>query len=257
MRRLWRAVGLAVAVLPLLAVPIRAADLQVLAAGAVKSVLPKLAATFERESGHTVRFVYGSVGDLAGKLRSGALADVILVTPQALAGLAGQGLVQRAPHAAVGSVGVGLAVRAGVPVPDVSTPDALRATLLAARKVIYSDPAQASASIHFATVIERLGIAAQVRAKAHVAPNGIVGMEDLAADTGPGLVLGVTQLTEVPLHPNVRLAGPLPGALQQVTTYAAAVTAKPADPPAAEAFLRWITNPAARESFAAAGFTVQ
>ncbi len=251
-----RATALACALLPLAILPARAAELRVLAAGAVKPVMPKLAATFQAQTGHTVVFVYGAVGELASQLRSGARADLIIVTPQGLSELAGQGHVQPAPHPAVGSVGVGLAVRAGVPVPDVSTPEALRATLLAARKVIYSDPAKASASIHFATVIERLGIAAQVRAKAHVAPNGIVGMEDLAADTAPGLVIGVTQLTEVPLHPNVRLAGPLPGDLQKVTTYAAAVAARPADPAAAQALLHWIANPAAQQAFAAAGFTV-
>lgn len=254
---LWRAMGLGIALLALSVAPAHAALLHVLAAGAVKPVLPKLAESYRKATGSQVTAVYGSVGEMAGRLAAGESAAVIIVTPKALDELAGKGLVRGGPHPAVGSVGVGLAVRAGVTPPDVSTPEALRAALLAARKVIYSDPAKASASIHFAKVIERLGIAAQVRAKAQVAPNGIVGMQELAADTAPGLVIGVTQLTEVPLHPEVRLAGPLPGDLQNVTTYAAAVTAGTPDPAAAEALVAWLISPAGKRAFAAAGFTVE
>jgi len=250
---LWRAFGLWTVGLALLALPVHAAELHVLAAGAVKSVMPKLAASYEQETGNKVSFVFGSVGDMAGQLESGKPTDLIIVTPAALKTLEGKGLVKPA-HPAVGSVGVGLAVRVDAAAPDISTADGLRKALLDARKVIYSDPAKASASIHFATVIERLGIADAVKAKAQVAPNGIVGMQELARDKAPGLVLGVTQLTEVPLHPEVKLAGPLPGDLQKITTYAAAVAAKTAHGAEAAAFLAWITNPAAKQAFAAAGF---
>jgi molybdate transport system substrate-binding protein len=84
-----------------------------------------------------------------------------------------------------------------------------------------------------------------------------VGMQELAKDTGPGLVLGVTQLTEVPLHPSVKLAGPLPGDLQKITTYSVAVASKTANGAPADALLAWITNPAARQVFRAAGFEVK
>jgi molybdate transport system substrate-binding protein len=250
--RLW-SVSCAVAAL---ALPARGAELEVLAAGAVQAVVPKLAATFEGQTGHMVTFTYGTVGDLSGKAQAGQRVDVIILTPPALTSLEGKGLVRPGTQANVGSVGAAVAVRAGVVAPDVSTPEALRAALLSARSVIYADPTKASSGIHFARVIERLGIAEAVTAKAHIVPTGIVGMQDLAKDTGAGLVVGITQETEILSNPGVTLVGPLPGDLQNITTYTAALGAKPADPAAAEAFLAWLTNPAGKQAFAAAGFEV-
>ena len=87
-------------------------------------------------------------------------------------------------------------------------------------------------------------------------PTGIAGMEDLAKDTGAGLVVGITQVTEILANPGVKLVGPLPGDLQNITTYAALLGARPADLSAAEAFLAWLTGSAAKQAFAAAGFNV-
>jgi len=240
----------------LLALPARGAELQVLAAGAVQAVLPKLASSFEGQTGHVVKIAYGSAGDLAGKVEGGQQVDVVILTPPALTSLEGKGLVRPGTRANVGSVGAAVAVRAGVAAPDVSTPEALRAALLSARSVIYADPAKASSGIHFAKVLDRLGIADAANAKAHIVPTGIVGMQDLAKDTDAGLVIGVTQVVEILANPGVRLVGPLPGDLQNITTYTAALGARPEDPAAAEAFLAWLTNPAAKQAFAAAGFDV-
>jgi molybdate transport system substrate-binding protein len=240
----------------LLALPARGAELHVLAAGAVQAVLPKLAASFEGQTGHVAKISYGSVGDLVGRTEGGQRVDVVILTPPALTSLEGKGLVRPGTQANVGSVGVAVAVRAGAAAPDVSTPEALRAALLSARSVIYGDPTKTSSGIHFAKVIERLGIAEAVNAKAHLVPTGIVGMQDLAKDADPGLAIGVTQAVEILANPGVRLVGPLPGDLQNVTTYAVALGVKPADPPAAEAFLAWLTNPAAKRAFARAGFDV-
>ena len=240
----------------LVALPARGAELHVLAAGAVQAAVGRLVTTFEGQTGHTVNVTYSTVGDLVAKTEAGQPVDVIVVTPPTLASLGGKGLVRPGTQATVGSVGAAVAVRAGVAAPDVSTPEALRATLLSARAVIYADPSKASTGIHFARVIERLGIADAVNAKAHIVPTGIVGMQDLAKDTSPGLVVGITQVTEILPNPGVKLVGPLPGDLQNITTYAAALGANPAEPAAAEAFLTWLTNPAGKQTFAAAGFDV-
>src|SRR5262245_34168351 len=240
----------------LLAPPVRGAELQVLAAGAVLSVLPKLAISFEGQTGHVAKISYGNVGDLVGRTEGGQRADVVILTPLALTSLEGKGLVRPGTQANLGSVGVAVAVRAGVAAPDVSTPEALRAALLSARSVIYADPTKASSGIHFAKVIERLGIADAINSKAHIVPTGIVGMQDLAKDADSGLAIGITQVVEILGNPGVRLVGPLPGDLQNVTTYTAALGARPVDPAAAEAFLAWLTNAAAKQAFAAAGFDV-
>ena len=242
--------------LALLALPARASELQVLAAGAVQAVLPTLATTFEGQTGHTVKVSYGTVGDLVGKIQAGQRVDVIILTPAALTSLEGQGLVRPGTQANVGSVGAAVAVRVDAAAPDVSTPEALRVALLSARRVIFADPTKASSGIHFARVIERLGIAEAVKAKAHIVPTGIIAMQDLARDTGPGLVIGITQVTEILPNPGVKLVGPLPGDLQNITTYTAALGAQPADPAAAQAFLTSLTNPAGKQAFATAGFDV-
>ena len=242
--------------LALLALPARASELQVLAAGAVQAVLPALATTFEGQTGHTVKVSYGTVGDLVGKIQAGQRVDVIILTPAALTSLEGQGLVRPGTQANVGSVGAAVAVRVDAAAPDVSTPEALRVALLSARRVIFADPTKASSGIHFARVIERLGIAEAVKAKAHIVATGIIAMQDLARDTGPGLVIGITQVTEILPNPGVKLVGPLPGDLQNITTYTAALGAQPADPAAAQAFLTSLTNPAGKQAFATAGFDV-
>ena len=242
--------------LALLALPARASELQVLAAGAVQAVLPTLATTFEGQTGHTVKVTYGTVGDLVGKIQAGQRVDVIILTPAALTSLEGQGLVRPGTQANVGSVGAAVAVRVDAAAPDVSTPEALRVALLSARRVIFADPTKASSGIHFARVIERLGIAEAVKAKAHIVATGIIAMQDLARDTGPGLVIGITQVTEILPNPGVKLVGPLPGDLQNITTYTAALGAQPADPAAAQAFLTSLTNPAGKQAFATAGFDV-
>ena len=242
--------------LALLALPARASELQVLAAGAVQAVLPTLATTFEGQTGHTVKVSYGTVGDLVGKIQAGQRVDVIILTPAALTSLEGQGLVRPGTQANVGSVGAAVAVRVDAAAPDVSTPEALRVALLSARRVIFADPTKASSGIHFARVIERLGIAEAVKAKADIVATGIIAMQDLARDTGPGLVIGITQVTEILPNPGVKLVGPLPGDLQNITTYTAALGAQPADPAAAQAFLTSLTNPAGKQAFATAGFDV-
>jgi molybdate transport system substrate-binding protein len=240
----------------LLALPARGAELHVLAAGAVQAVLPKLATSFEGQTGHVANITYGSVGDLVGRTEGGQRVDVVILTPPALTSLEGKGLVRPGTRANLGSVGVAVAVRAGVAAPDVSTPEALRVALLSARSVIYADPTKASSGIHFAKVIARLGIADAISSKAHIVPTGIVGMQDLANDTDAGLAIGITQVVEILANPAVRLIGPLPSELQNVTTYTAALGARPADPAAAEAFLTWLTNAAAKQAFAVAGFDV-
>jgi len=240
----------------LLAVPARGAELQVLAAGAVQAAVVQLAKAFEGETGHSVKVTSSTVGDLVAKTEAGQRVDVIVVTPAALTRLEQKGLVRPGTQANVGSVGAAVAVREGVAPPDVSTPEALRATLLSARSVIYVDPTKASTGIHFARVIERLGIAEAVNAKAHIVATGAIGMEDLAKDSGVGLVVGITQVTEILPNPGVKLVGPLPGDLQNVTTYAAGLGATPGEPAAAAAFLARLVDSAGKRVFAAAGFDV-
>jgi molybdate transport system substrate-binding protein len=253
-----RAASLWVAALALamLAGVAKADQLQVLSAGSVHAVLPQLTQEFELDTRNYVPVTFANVGELTARIETGAPVDVMILTPAALLRLADKGLMRVGTRLDLGRVGVGVAVPVGATAPDVSTPEALKAALLSARTVIYADPTKASSAIHFAKVIEQLGIAAQVKAKAHIVPNGIVGMQALARETGPGLAIGITQITEILPNPGVKLAGPLPGDLQHYTTYSVALGAHSTNYWSGYAYMAWLSSPKGQAAFAAAGFQV-
>lgn len=250
----------AVVATALLAAPLAAAadELQVFAAGAVKSIVQETAAGFERETGHRLRFVFGTVGALRNRIVAGEAADVALLSTAALAELDRAGLTAPAPRSVIGSIGSGIAIRAGAPVPRIATPEELRETLLAARSISYGDPARgATSGMHFAGVLERLGIAEQLRARTVLVPFGVEAIQRVAAGESE---LAVSQASEILANPGVRLAGPLPPALQNATTYAAAPLARrgPAErgaaAEAAVAYVRYLAAPAVVARFRALGF---
>jgi molybdate transport system substrate-binding protein len=229
-----------------------AAEIKVLAAGAVRSTVNALATDFEAKSGDKLSFTYGTVGAMQAELEKGTAADVVLLTPASIAALADKGLVQRGNHADLGVVGNAVAVKAGAKLPDISTPEAVKQTLLAAQAVAYADPATgASSGIHFAKVLRELGIAEQVNAKAKLAPGGAAAAK-LVADGGAEIV--VTQKSEILPVTGVVVVGPLPPSLQNATTYSAAMTKNANAPDASTAFVRYLTGPEGRAKFKAAGF---
>jgi len=140
-----------------------ASTLIVYCAGAMKAAVADLAGKFERDTGHTLTFTYGPVGGL----RTKAVAenpDVLILSAPALDEMGSEGHVIRETIVRLGTVGVGIAVRNGAPVPDVSTPERLRSALLAAKSLTYGDPAKGDSSgVHFAKVLERLGIVEELR----------------------------------------------------------------------------------------------
>jgi molybdate transport system substrate-binding protein len=143
-----------------------AAEIRVLSAGAVKSILEELAEMFRQETGHTVKATFGPVGATRQKLEAGEPADVVILTDVAIDDLAGRGLVVPGSRADVARTAIGVAVREGAPRPDIATPDAFKQTVLAAKSLVYVDPARgATSGIHFASVLQRLGIADAVKGK--------------------------------------------------------------------------------------------
>ena len=149
----------------------------------------------------------------------------------------------------VGRTGVGLAAPAGRPLPDIATPDALRAALLAAGQVAVADPARgATAGRHFMTVLNRLGIAEEMRPKLRLVPFGVEGVALAARGEVP---LAVSQATEITDRPGVQLVGLLPDALQLWTVYQVAMLR---DDGTARALLRLLTSEAAGAAFRRIGF---
>src|SRR5258708_2732220 len=153
--------------LALAAAPAGAADLRVLGAGPVDGTFKQLIPAFMNATGHKVEGVFDTVGVIQDKLKKGERADIVILSTAVMEDMDKAGSLVAGSRIEVGRGTAGFAVRAGAPVPDISTPDALKATLLAARTVAYVDPAVgATTGIHFARVLERLAIADAVNKKA-------------------------------------------------------------------------------------------
>jgi molybdate transport system substrate-binding protein len=167
--------------------------------------------------------------------------------------LAAGGHVDRDSIAPLGRVGTGIAVRAGEPVPDIGDGDALKRTLLAARRIFVPDPARATAGIHFANVLRRLGIHADVAARLAPYPNGATAMRELAQSNESGLI-GCTQVTEIRYTRGVTLVGPLPGEYALETVYSVAVCTRAAQPEVAEMFAAMLSGPQSLSLRVAGGF---
>ncbi len=230
----------------------RAGELRVLAAGATESTLRAVLPEFEARSGDRLEVAYGGVGQLRDRVASGERADAVVATPAVLEELEARRLVRAGSRVDLGTVGGGVAVRAGAPRPPVGTPDELRRALLAADEIYFPDPASTTAGAYLLSVADRLGIRAEVRRKARNAPGGKQAMQLLARSTRHAV--GVTQISEILSVPEVALVGPYPAPLQKATTYAGVVLAGASAPDAARELLRFLASPPVQARFRAAGF---
>jgi molybdate transport system substrate-binding protein len=186
------------------------------------------------------------------KLDAGEPCDVVILTRAQIEALAARGRVRPESVADLGPVATAIGVRASDPAPDVSGEAGLRAALLAADAIYFPDPARATAGIHFAKVVDALGIRDQVAPRFRNFPNGATSMREMAS--AGGHPIGCTQATEILATPGIRLVAPLPRGFDLETTYTAAVNAAAADPHAAAAFVARLTGAASRPQRAAAGF---
>jgi molybdate transport system substrate-binding protein len=240
---------LAMVLLALAAGHAEAAEIKVLSAGAVRSIVSELAPAFEKESGHKVALTFGTVGIVRQKLAAEP-ADLVIMSDTALDEAIRQGSVVAGSRADIARTGMGVAVREGAPKPDISTSEALKQTLLAAKSIVYVDPAQGGTSgIHFAGVLQRLGIADAVKPKTTLVPGGYPA--ELVAKGEVELV--AHQISEILPVKGVTLVGPLPKDLQKITTYSAGLPTKAETVDAARAFIAFLTSAVAKPKFAAAG----
>ena len=153
-----------------------AAELKVLSAGAIEPALVGLADAFRRDTGHQVEISFATAPALRKKITAGELTDLLIAPPAVIEELVKAGKVVAEGRAPIGRVGVGVAVRADAPVPDISTPEALKKTVLGADSLVYNE---ASTGIYFARLLERLGIAEQVKGKTTRYPDGAAVFEHL------------------------------------------------------------------------------
>jgi molybdate transport system substrate-binding protein len=213
-----------------------AAEVNVIASTAMREVLEELVPMFERTSGHKVVLNFQSGALLPVKVKEGAQADLVVTTPATIDDLVAAGKVVANTRIDFVRSGAGVAVRAGAPKPDVTTPEAFKNALVAAKSVGYS---QGPSGVHFMSVLERLGIADQVKAKGVVPPLGTRVGTLIAKGEAE---IGVQQITELLLIPGIDFVGPLPRELQANIVYATATPANAKERDAAAALVRFISS---------------
>jgi molybdate transport system substrate-binding protein len=223
-----------------------AAEIKVLSTVGMQPATAELIAQFERESGHKIVVAYGLAAVLKNQFLEGAPADVLILTGPIVDDLAKQGKVVPGSKVDVARSGVGIGVKAGAPRPDISTPETLKSTVLAAKSVGFSK--EGASGVAFARALERLGIAEQVRAKYR--DTGTKAGEMLVAGD---IELGAAQVPELMAVPGVDVVGPLPAELQTVTVFSVGLAAEAKEADAAKAFIRFLTGPAAAPVYKAKG----
>ncbi len=228
-----------------------AADVKVISAAAVQVPVTKLAEQFEKATGNHVIFEFSTAGGVETAVRGGARNDLVINAANRLQGLASDGLVAPAPARSLGVVRMGVAVRKGGKVPDISSTAAFRASLLGAESIAYGDPAKgATTGIHFGKMLDKLGIQDAVRGKSQLAANGLDVMKLVAEGKAE---IGVTQISEILHVKSDTLVGPLPPELQLASNYSVALGS--AAPTAAAAqFADLLVSAEGRARFRHAGF---
>lgn len=227
-----------------------APEIRVFAAGATKEVVIRIAPGFTRATGIGVVPVYDTVGALRDRLLNGETCDVVMLSAAALDVLEGRNLIASGSRRNLGFVAVALAVKKGAAIPDISSPGALKEALLGAKSISYGDPRHgATAGIHFARVVEQLGIRDRIAGRVTVLPFGV---EVIQAVADGRFELGVSQSSEISLHPGVSLVGPLPEPYALMTPYGAALLNGAAE--YALEFVDLLQAREGREALAEAGF---
>jgi molybdate transport system substrate-binding protein len=228
-----------------------AENLRVLAAGAVQGALLQLQDDIEVATGAKLDAAFDTVGALRDRVLAGESADLVVLSEAAVTALEKAGKVSGAKVAHIGIITVALAVRKGAAIPDISTPAALKQTLLSVRSIAQADPARgATAGTHFARVLGELGIASEIKDRITVMPFGVEAVAGVAEGR---FEMAVSQSSEIVANPGVALAGPLPAPYAYRTRYLAVQVG--ADQPRVTAAIAFLQTPAARSVFARFGFT--
>jgi molybdate transport system substrate-binding protein len=227
------------------------AEIKVMSAGAVKSMVAALSAEFESETSNKLNLNFGTAGSLRERIKNGETADLVILSEAAIAELAKLGLVVPESCRDLGRTVAGVVVREGASIPDISTPEAFKQALLKARSVAYTDPkAGGSGGIMFSALLQKLGIADEINKKAVLGKGG----HDVATSIAEGRAeIGTTFISEVLPVKGAKVVGPLPGELHSTNTYTAAVHSRAASRKGAEALLGRLTEPVTRPRWIAAG----
>jgi len=231
--------------------PASAAELNVVAAGAVRGIIGGMIDDYSRQSGTKFHLTVGPTGQLRQAIASGEPVDLVIVSAPLMSELESSGKITPGSRSDLGRVGLGIVVREGSPLPDISTPDAVKAALLKADRIAYTDPKLGGTSVEqLMKFAEGAGIKDEVVRKGVISTGG----NDAAAKGADGKAdIAVVPITDIHAK-EAKLVGGLPEAIQLWTVYSAAIPKSSVDPAAARAFVAAMTAPSMHERWTKAGW---
>jgi len=228
-----------------------AAQLKLLVGGAMAEPVKKAGADYSRKTSNTLDYMVNTTGALQGKLRAGEKADIIVISAPGMDALEKEKLIVPGTRVELARALIGVAVRAGAASPDLSSIDAFKKAILAARSVSYVDPkAGGTSGTYIAGLFQRLGIAEEVKKKTVFR---YMGSEVADAVAKGEAEIGITFTSELAPNKGLKVAGTLPEAIQLPTNYAAAIPVGASNPDAARAFLKDLKAPAGQAAIREAG----
>ena len=213
-------------------------SLRVYTSDGFKSALQALTAQIEHSTGRKIAPEFDSSKVLQQKIESGDTFDVAILSTTAIDALIKDGKVAGDTRTSLGRAGIGVGVRAGAPKPDISTPEAMKKTLLGAKSITFNP--EGASSVHVNEMVQQMGIADKVRPKFMLTTVAGQPQRDVAAGKAEMVITLIPEITD---FKGLDLAGPLPGELQSYVSFAAAVSAKPNDPEAAHALIKFLVSP--------------
>ncbi|MPZ38863.1 MAG: molybdate ABC transporter substrate-binding protein [Rhizobiales bacterium] len=227
------------------------ATINVYSGGAPKEALLILTPQFEQRTGHKLNYTYAVISEIQKRLAAGGTPDMVFMPVPAIDALVKAGTLKLQPRAVLGSVGIGVIVRAGAPHPDISMPEHFKNALLSARSIVHANPNATPSGAHLANVAQELGIETELQRKLTYSNALDGGVERITTGEAD---IGIYPVSEVIAVEGVALVGLLPPALQSLIVYGAAVLTESAAPEPAEAFIAFLSDPAHRSVWEDAGF---
>jgi molybdate transport system substrate-binding protein len=227
-----------------------ATEIKVLSAGAVEPGMVKVIDSFRRETGHDVKATFATAPTILKRIGDVNIADVVTAPPAVLDEWVKAGKAASTDYVTVGRIGVGVMVRKGASLPKIGTVDDFKQSLLSAESIVYN---QASTGIYLETLFDRLGIAEPLKTKTTRYPNAAAVLNHVSKGKHNEIGLGAVTVIIEGECKGLKFVGPLPAEIQNYTAYAAIVVADGVAPDGAHEFVRYLTSPAAKKAFAAAG----
>jgi molybdate transport system substrate-binding protein len=232
-------VSLAGAGLLILAGTASAADIKVMASAAIKEAYLELVPQFEKSTEHKVTTTWAGTVDMMKRLTGGEVFDLVIMAGPSIDELVKQGKIVAGSRVDLAKSGVGVAVRAGAPKPDISSSDALKRAMLAAKSIAYST---GPSGVYIASLFQRMGIADAVKDKVKIGQPGTPIGEIIARGEAE---IGFQQVSELLPVAGIDYIGPLPPDIQQITVFAGGIHTAAAQADAAKALVKFLTSPQA------------